>query len=227
MYQILIVEDDKTLSTGIAYALRKENLFVYSAYNLQEAKALLNKEISLILLDINLPDGDGRVFLKEIRRENPVPVIFLTARDTEEEMLQGFDAGGDEYITKPFSIPVLIRRMKALLSRIGEQEHHFYYSRDLVYDYEQMILRKNQQEVALTATEHKILEVFLANKNMVITREMMLAKVWDVDENYVEEKTLNVNIRRLREKIEDNPKEPVYIKTVFGIGYKWSDSNEK
>lgn len=221
--KILIVEDDRMLNEGIAYALRKKEYLVYSAGTLEEAEMYLNQSVNLVILDINLPDGDGREFLKKVRGNNPVPVLLLTARDTEQDMLQGFAVGCDDYVTKPFSMAVLLCRIEVLLKHVGNMEGQFYYCGTLAYDFKEKLLRKGESFVKLTATEIRLLEVFLKHRNQVLTREQLLGLVWDAYENYVDEKTLNVNIRRLREKIEDDPKEPVYIKTVFGIGYKWSD----
>lgn len=221
--KILVVEDDIMLNEGITYALRKKAYLVYSAKTLAEAEEYLNQAVNLIILDINLPDGDGRAFLKTLRPNNPVPVLLLTARDTEHDMLQGFDAGCDDYVTKPFSMAVLLRRIEVLLKRSENADSQLYCCGTLCYDYKEKQLKKEEQSVKLTATEVRLLEAFLAHRNQVLTREQLLDLVWDTYENYVDEKTLNVNVRRLREKIEDNPKEPVYIKTVFGIGYKWSD----
>ena len=221
--KILIVEDDRMLNEGIAYALRKKKYLVYSAGTLEEAETYLNQSVNLVILDINLPDGDGREFLKKVRGNNPVPVLLLTARDTEQDMLQGFAVGCDDYVTKPFSMAVLLCRIEVLLKHVGNMEGQFYYCGTLAYDFKEKLLRKGESFVKLSATEIRLLEVFLKHRNQVLTREQLLGLVWDAYENYVDEKTLNVNIRRLREKIEDDPKEPVYIKTVFGIGYKWSD----
>lgn len=221
--KILLVEDDTMLNEGIAYALRKKEYLVYSAKNIEEASGYMNQPVSLVILDINLPDGDGRMFLKHIRQSNTVPVLLLTARNTEADMLQGFDAGCDDYVTKPFSMAVLLWRIEVLLKRAENTDSRFYYSGALAYDFDGKQLRKDGQEVKLTATEIRLLEAFLAHRNQVLTREQLLAMVWDTYENYVDEKTLNVNVRRLRGKIEDNPQEPDHIRTVFGIGYKWSD----
>lgn len=221
--KILIVEDDRMLNEGIAYALRKKEYLVYSAGTLEEAETYLNQSVNLVILDINLPDGDGREFLKKVRGNNPVPVLLLTARDTEQDMLQGFVAGCDDYVTKPFSMAVLLCRIEVLLKHAGNRDGQFYYCGALSYDFKGKQLKKGQSPVKLTATEIRLLEAFLEHRNQVLTREQLLGLVWDTYENYVDEKALNVNIRRLREKIEDDPKEPVYIKTVFGIGYKWSD----
>lgn len=224
MEKILVVEDDELLNEGICYALKKAGYETASTRKLEEIKGLLNQGIDLMILDVTLPDGDSRGFLMKLRQENDVPAVFLTARKSEQDLLKGFDSGGDDYMTKPFSVPVLLRRVQAVLKRRTGQGQ-FYYSDDLVYDFKNRTLKRGRQEISLTPTEIKILEVFLRNRNQVLTREILLARVWDVNENFVDEKTLNVNVRRMREKIEDNPGEPRWIQTVFGIGYKWRDDN--
>lgn len=223
MKRILVIEDDRLLNQGIAYALKKEGYLVDTVYSAAEAWNCLNEIPSLILLDVNLPDGDGRDFLKELRKKNPVPVICLTARDSERDMLDGFDAGCDDYVTKPFSVPVLLRRIRLLEKRAGQQEKKLYYQGELVYDFSQKQLSIGKAEVKLTATEIRLLEFFLRNRGQVLTRGQILENVWDSYENFVDEKTLNVNVRRLREKIEEDAKNPRYIRTVFGIGYKWCE----
>lgn len=223
MKRILVIEDDRLLNQGIAYALKKEGYLVDTVYSAAEAWDCLNEIPSLILLDVNLPDGDGRDFLKELRKKNPVPVICLTARDSERDMLDGFDAGCDDYVTKPFSVPVLLRRIRLLEKRAGQQGKKLYYQGELVYDFSQKQLSIGKAEVKLTATEIRLLEFFLRNRGQVLTRGQILENVWDSHENFVDEKTLNVNVRRLREKIEEDAKNPRYIRTVFGIGYKWCE----
>lgn len=218
---ILIIEDDKTLNEGIAFALEKEGYMTHRAYNLLEAERSLKRKMNLILLDLNLPDGDGRDFLKSVLAGQPVPVICLTARDTEEDMLDGFRAGCDDYVTKPFSMPVLIMKIKALLKRSEGTSRQLYISGGLVYDFESKTLQRHEIPVELTALEIRLLEFFINNRGIVLTRENLLDKIWDAKERYVEERTLNVSIRRLRRKIEDNPEEPTHIRTVFGIGYKF------
>lgn len=207
--------------------MKKEGYQVLTADSLSGTRNMLEQAPDLVILDINLPDGDSREFLEEIRSRNPVPVIFLTARNTETDMIAGFDAGGDDYVTKPFSMPVLLRRVEALLRRSGEHARSFYYSGSLAWDFENRELSVAGEKVSLTPTEQKLLEVFLKNRNMVLTREVLLARVWDVDENFVDKKTLNVNVQRLRRKLETDANNPRWIQTVFGIGYKWSDDYGK
>ena len=220
---VLIIEDDRTLNAGISFALENEGYAVHSAHSLQEAEKCLERKMSLILLDVNLPDGDGRDFLRNILAGQPVPVICLTALDTEEDMLQGFRAGCDDYVTKPFSMPVLVMKIKALLKRSEGTSRQIYSAGNLVYDFENKTLKKHGGPIELTALEVRLLEYFIHNKGIVLTKENLLDKIWDARERYVEEKTLKVSVLRLRRKIEDNPEEPEHIRTVFGIGYKWEE----
>lgn len=221
--RILVVEDDRALNTGISFALRKEGYMVSSAYTLKEAKRCLEQKTNLVLLDVNLPDGDGRVFLKNTLNGRSVPVLFLTARSSEEDMVQGFLAGCDDYITKPFSMQVLLMKIAAVLRRSEAMSKQLYVNDTLVYDFESRTLMKHGNTVELTPLENRLLEHFLRNRGIVLTREVLLDRIWDVDERYVEDRTLNVTIRRLRKKVEEDPENPHYIRTVFGIGYKWED----
>ena len=220
---ILVIEDDRALNAGIAFALGREGYAVHSAYTLVEAQMHLKQKMNLILLDINLPDGDGRDFLKNVLSEQPVPVLLLTARDSEADMLKGFQAGCDDYITKPFSMPVLLAKIAAVLKRSEGVSRQIYVSGGLVYDFEKKCLTQNGTPAELTALECRLLEFFLHNRGIVLTRDMLLERVWDVDERFVEDRTLNVTIRRLRMKVEENPEYPEHIRTVFGMGYKWED----
>ena len=223
MQTILVVEDDRLLGEGITFALEKAGFVVRQADSLQAAARQLEKAPDLVLLDVNLPDGDGRELLMRIRLHSQVPVIVVTAKDTEKDMVAGFDAGCDDYVTKPFSLPVLVKKIQAVLKRSAGQGGKLLLLGELSYDPEAHLLYKKGQEVRLTATEQRLLELFLRHRGQVLTREQIVAQVWDTYENYVDENTLNVNIRRLREKLEEDAKDPQYIKTVFGIGYKWQE----
>lgn len=220
---ILVIEDDRAMNDGISFALEKEGYHVHSAYTLKEAQKSLGQKMHLILLDINLPDGDGREFLRGVLAGQAVPVLFLTARDSEEDMLWGFQAGCDDYITKPFSVPILLMKIAAVLKRSGGASRQIYADGELVYDFENKTLMKHGMQMELTALECRLLELFLKNRGIVLTRETLLERIWDVDERFVEEQTLNVTISRLRKKVEDDPEKPGHIKTVFGLGYKWED----
>ena len=227
MYQILVVEDDEVLRNGIVYALKKEGFQPLPAGSLKELKEELAKEADLILLDVSLPDGDSRDYLKRLRQTSRIPVIFLTARNMERDMIEGFNAGADDYITKPFSIPLLMCRLMALLRRSGKESGSRYHAGELSYDFETKTLKKSGQEIVLSKTELKILEALIQNRNQVLTWEVLLERIWDVDGNFVDKNTLSVNIARLREKIENDRKNPKWIVNVFGIGYKWSDRDAR
>ncbi len=222
----MVVEDDRPLNEGIAFALRREGYLTNSAYSLREAREKLEERMHLVLLDINLPDGDGREFLGSVLAGQPAPVLLLTARDTEEDMLQGFRAGCDDYITKPFSMPVLLMKIAAVLKRSEGVSRQIYTNGELLYDFENKTLTRRGEPVELTALECRLMEFFLHNRGIVLTRERILDRIWDADERFVESRTLNVTIRRLRVKVEENPEEPIYIKTVFGLGYKWEDGQK-
>ncbi len=222
----MVVEDDRALNEGIAFALRREGYLTNSAYSLREAREKLEERMHLVLLDINLPDGDGREFLGSVLAGQPAPVLLLTARDTEEDMLQGFRAGCDDYITKPFSMPVLLMKIAAVLKRSEGVSRQIYTNGELLYDFENKTLTRRGEAVELTALECRLMELFLHNRGIVLTRERILDRIWDADERFVESRTLNVTIRRLRMKVEENPEEPIYIRTVFGLGYKWEDGRK-
>lgn len=224
MSTILIIEDDKLLNEGISFALKSEGYSILSAYNGEQAIRLLNHSVKLIILDINLPDRNGIDICKYIKKEMNIPIIFFTAKDTEEDIVNGFKAGGDDYITKPFSLPILKERIKAVLKR-GMAQNDIYSFKELKFDFHELRLTKNDLEIPITRIEVKLLELFIKNKGRVLTRDQILDKIWDVDGDFIDENTVSVNIRRLRTKIEDNPSNPTFIKTVFGIGYIWSDNN--
>lgn len=225
MINILIVEDDKLLNEGIAYALTKENYAVISAFNYDDGyNAFLNKNIDLILLDINLKDKSGLNLCKEIRKRSDIPIIFITVNDTEENTIQGFQTGCDDYISKPFSISVLKQRILAILKRTNIQNKNIFRYMDITVDYSRMVLKKKEKLIKLTKTEYKLVELLTKNRGQVIPRQTILERLWDAEGNFVDENALSVNIRRLRKKIEDDPKNPKYIITVFGIGYTWGEN---
>lgn len=220
MKNILIVEDDKILNKGVSFFLNKEGYNVISAYTKEEGKlAILQNKIDFLLLDVNLPDGCGLDFCKEISDKMDFPVVFLTANDTEEDMIKGFESGCDDYISKPFSIDILKLKINAILKRKGKENKNIFKYKDLKIDFDSRKVYKKEEQIYLTVTEYKLLELLSKNKGMAMTKEIILDKLWDNNGNYVDENTLSVNIRRLRKKIEDDPKYPEYIITIFGIGY--------
>ena len=220
MKNILIVEDDKILNKGVSFFLNKEGYNVISAYTKEEGKlAILQNKIDFLLLDVNLPDGCGLDFCKEISYTMDFPVVFLTANDTEEDMIKGFESGCDDYISKPFSIDILKLKINAILKRKGKENKNIFKYKDLKIDFDSRKVYKKEEQIYLTVTEYKLLELLSKNKGRAMTKEIILDKLWDNNGNYVDENTLSVNIRRLRKKIEDDSKYPEYIITIFGIGY--------
>jgi len=226
MVKILIVEDDELLSRGLAFALEKEGYCVVTAYGYTEGYAsFLRGGLDLVLLDINLPGKNGAALCAELRKTSQLPIIFITANDTEQDMIKGFQLGCDDYISKPFNIAVLKQRVKAVLRRVVRVDNDVFSSGNITVDFQQMIVKKEAKLVKLTATEYRLLELLVKNKGQVLTRQILLERLWDVSGNFVDENALSVNIRRLRQKIEDDPKNPAYIIMVFGIGYTWGDAS--
>lgn len=224
MHKILVVEDDIIICGGVKTFLERNGYEADCACSCAEAKQMLAKAYSLVILDINLPDGNGLDFCKILREEYNIPVIFLTAKDTEEDMIAGFKQGCDDYIAKPFSVEVLNQRIMAVLRRSNMQatQELFQYE-TLSVDFSKMQVTVDNMPVKLSATEFKLLELLIKNRGQVLTRNQILEKIWDVDENFVDENTLSVHIRRLRQKIEKDSSNPKYIVTVFGIGYTFGE----
>ncbi len=227
MAKILIVEDDESIRLGLKYYLEQENFDTVLAENYTQAKQLFSNEIDLVLLDINLPDGNGFDILKEFKHQRDVPIIFLTANDLEVSIVMGLDMGADDYITKPFKARELVSRIKSVLRRTSTYTESIIHIQDISIDLKQAKVLKQGVDVMLTALEYKILLIFALNPGIVFSREKILADIWDVNEDYVNDNTLTVYIKRIREKIEDNPNQPTIIETVRGIGYKLGENNEK
>ena len=221
MANIFLLEDDRILSRGISIALEKDGHTVTAVYGYLEALQPYRKQkYDLFLLDINLPDGNGLDFCEKVRETSETPVLFLTANDTEEDMLQGFSAGCDDYISKPFSIAVLRKKVLAVLRRTGTGKHSMKY-RDLELDKEKHLVLMEGQEIHLTSTEYKLLLYLMENRGRVVTKAMILERLWDMEGSFVDENTLRVNIKRLRQKLNDEKQE--YIVTVFGMGYSFGE----
>ncbi len=224
MNRILLVEDDANLTFGIEYTLSSEGYTVLLAGSLDEArKALAEGDVDLILLDVNLPDGSGYELCREIRMSSQVPIIFLTALDEEIHVVAGLDLGADDYMTKPIRIKELLSRMKAVLRRNHKSldEVKLWKSGDIqVRVLEGTVFKKNA-EVVLTALEYRLLLMLITHSNQICSRSSLLHHLWDMSGEFVDDNTLSVHIRRLREKVEDDPAEPQYIVTVRGVGYKW------
>jgi len=222
---ILLIEDDESLRRGISFTLQREGFSVISSPSLTKARPLYDDSaVDLILLDVALPDGDGFQFCREIRKISAVPIIFLSACDQEVDIVMGYQLGADDYITKPFSLMILISKINAILRRgAANPVPQQISSNEITFSPHNTQLLKRGIEVALTPTEMKIFRYFISNPQQIITREQFLTALWDIDGDFIDENTLPVHIRRLREKIEDNPSEPRYIRTMRGAGYIWSE----
>ena len=223
--KILVIEDDQGLRQGIAFSLTQEGYQVLQASSGKEGYRLFLQESPQgILLDLNLPDMDGNDLCRKIRETSQVPILMLTARDMETDEIMGLSQGADDYMTKPFSIAVLKLRLAKLLDRNMEKEEaHILRSGDIVLDQDLIKVWKENQEMECSVTEYRILKYFLENKNQVLTQNQILEAVWDLDGKFVNPNTLQVNIGRLRKKIEKDPSRPRYIKTIRGIGYIWEE----
>lgn len=221
MKRILLIEDDKDLNMGLTYDLEEEQYEVYPAFTLGEGMLLLEeKEVDLILLDGNLPDGDGFDFCKAVKQERDIPVIFLTARDMEQDEMKGFDCGADDYITKPFRMPILHRRVEAALRKsMPKKEELVYEDEWLKIDFGAMTAQAGGGPLVLTPTEFRILRLLIANAGRVLTKTLLLEKIWDNQGNFVDAHAVAVNMNRLRKKL--NPDDWEYIRTLYGMGYQW------
>lgn len=216
--KILLVEDNESIILGLEYLLRQEGYQVQTAGNIREADASVRENApDLILLDIALPDGDGFEFCREVKRKWNFPVIFLTAREEEADVVKGLDLGADDYIIKPFRNRELISRIRSVLRRNGKGAS-LLKCRDIVLDLESGKVVKGGEELNLTRLEYRILSTMLSYPDKLFTREEILADIWDISGNYVNDNTLSVTMKRLREKLGDA--EGGIIKTVRGIGYR-------
>ncbi|KOR24928.1 response regulator transcription factor [Clostridium sp. L74] len=225
MKHIFFVEDDLSLINGLSFAIKKQGYEIDVARTSLEAEALWkNGKYDLVILDVSLPDGSGYDLCKKIRKTSKVPIMFLTAADEETDIIMGLDIGGDDYITKPFKLAVFMSRINALLRRSNNfnQADTELNSNGINVQLLKGEVYKNGKQLDLTASEYKLLCMFMENPNIVLSPEQILSRLWDCNENYIDNNTLTVYIRRLRTKIEDNPGEPQKIVTVRRMGYKWS-----
>lgn len=220
MAKILVVEDDLALSAGLCFALDESGHLTAAAYTCQKARQLLKTDrFDLVILDVNLPDGNGFDLCRECKSSAPErPVIFLTANDLEQDELNGFDLGADDYITKPFSIQVLKRRVEAVLRR-GTAGSDCFDDGFLRLDFQALTAARNGERLSITPNEYKLLRLLTANAGAVMTRRLLLEKLWDSGGNFIDDHTLTVTMNRLRSKIEDDAH--AYIQTVRGMGYIW------
>ena len=220
-----MLEDDLSLVNGLSFAFKKQGCQTDIARTLREAEAFWAVgNYDLLVLDVSLPDGTGFSFCEKVRQSSKVPIIFLTASDEETSIIMGLDIGGDDYITKPFKLGVLISRMNALLRRAKD-----FGAADTVLESNGITVQllqgqayKNGELLDLSAGEYKLLCLFMHNPNAVLSKEQILEKLWDCEGNFIDGSTLTVYIRRLRIKVEDNPSQPQMLLTVRGMGYKWN-----
>ena len=222
---IFFVEDDLSLINGLSFAMKKQGYEIWVARTCLEAERLWQDgKYDLVILDVSLPDGSGYDLCRKIRETSGVPVMFLTAADEETDIIMGLDIGGDDYITKPFKLAVFLSRVNALLRRSGNfhRKDTELNSNGIKVQLLKGEVSKNGTKIDLTASEYKLLCLFMENPDIVLSSEQILSRLWDRDENYIDNSTLTVYIRRLRTKIEDDPADPQNIVTVRRMGYKWN-----
>lgn len=219
MSKILYVEDNEIISNGVKQYLKNEGIEVEICQTISKAKERLkNNSYDLILLDIILPDGDGTELYDNIKNRISTPVIFLTAKDSEDDIVKCMDLGADDYIIKTFRMRELTSRIKSVLRR--NEISSIIKIENITFDEKNNVVYKNEEQINLTALEYRILSILIENINKLVTREYLLGRIWDVSAKFVNDNTLTVYMKRLREKIEDNPSNPKIIKTIRGIGYK-------
>ena len=222
MHELLLVEDDDALGRGIRLALEGGGLQVTVCRTLAEGRrALEDGAFDLLILDVNLPDGNGLDFLRTLRRDHAVPVILLTANDLETDIVTGLELGADDYITKPFSLAVLRARVNAQLRR-GTPAAARYEAEGLSLDFDRMEFQRDGQPVELSKTEQKLLRLLVENRGRTLTRAQLVDRIWTDGAAYVDENALSVTVKRLRDKLEETPSRPRFIKTVYGLGYTWA-----
>lgn len=220
MKKILIVEDDWSLNEGICHALSKEGYEAVPAHSLKEANTLYSQNgADMILLDVNLPDGEGFAFCRQVKEQQGIPVLFLTARDLEEDALEGYDAGADDYITKPFSIKVLLKKMDVMFKRGLGDRPQIFQDGYLMVDFDKAKVEVSGEECLLTPTEFRLLRLLIEHRGKLLTYSVLLERLWDSNGQFVDKHTLAVNVNRLRSKIEDEKHR--YISNVYGMGYQW------
>ncbi|NUU63628.1 response regulator transcription factor [Paenibacillus agri] len=226
--KILLVEDDKTIASGLEYSLQQDQYSTVLCYDVASAKKVLAEDIdqfALCLFDLQLPDGSGYELCRMVKERRDIPVIFLTVIDDEVNVVMGLDMGADDYITKPFRVRELLSRIKTVLRRYQKSPYT-----EAIIDIDNVRIHtlegkvhKNGVEVSLTALEYRLLLIFGNHLGQVLTRNQLLEQIWDVAGEFVNDNTLTVYIKRLREKLEDDPGQPALIKTVRGLGYKVGD----
>ncbi len=220
MHNILVVEDDFDLNQAICFSLSKSGYGVYGATLLEKGKQIFcQNRIDMILLDVNLPDGEGFSFCRWVKEQKEIPVIYLTARDMEEDALTGYESGAEDYITKPFSMKILLKKIDIILKRTVLAGHSIFEDEYLYIDLDNAHVSAGGNECAVTPTEFRLLRQFLFNPGQLLTYDLLLERLWDSGGQFVDKHALAVNVNRLRGKIEDGNHK--YISNVYGMGYQW------
>ena len=223
MQRILLAEDDAALGQGIRLALQSPAIEITVCRTLAQARAAATENRpDLLILDVNLPDGSGLELLEQVRRTSDVPVILLTANDLETDVVTGLESGADDYITKPFSLAILRARVNAQLRRGTHGSRPPVELDGFRFDFERMDFRKAGQSVELSKTEQKLLRLLIENRGQTLSRATLIDRIWTDGAEYVDENALSVTVKRLRDKLEDTPSNPRYLKTVYGMGYTWA-----
>ena len=223
LQKVMIIEDDKALSNGIVLALRTEEVNLTQCYDIASAKTLLvSNTYDLLILDVNLPDGNGLDLLREVKQQYGISVILLTANDLETDVVVGLELGADDYITKPFSLAILRARVNTQLRKQTAASLFRFEQDAFQFEFEHMEFHKGNLRIELSKTEQRLLRLLVENRGVTLTRETLIDRIWSDGAEYVDENALSVTIKRLRDKLEDTPSKPQYIKTVYGIGYTWA-----
>lgn len=223
MQKILLLEDDITLGSGIRLALQSPSVQITLCRTLAQAQnAVADNSYDLLILDINLPDGSGLELLEQVRRTSHVPVILLTANDLEMDVVTGLESGADDYITKPFSLAILRARVNAQLRRSIPVKTSCIEIDRFQFDFDRIEFRKAGHAIELSKTEQKLLRILIENRGQTLSRGMLVDRIWTDGAEFVDENALSVTVKRLRDKLEDTPSSPQYLKTVYGIGYIWA-----
>lgn len=228
MPKLLLLEDDISLIDGLTYSLQKNGFYIEAVRSIQEAKKRLGEspDFDLLVFDVTLPDGNGFTLCEELRKAgSQVPILFLTASDEETSIIRGLDCGGDDYLTKPFKLGELCSRIRALLRRSGRDHRgeNLLCAGDLRINLTEGRAFLKGEPLELTNSEYRLLCLLLRNSGSVLTRGMLLDRLWDGWGSFVDDNTLSVYVRRLREKLEENPSKPQHLKTVRGVGYQWKE----
>lgn len=224
MQQILLVEDDKTIALGLSYSLEDEGYGVTTCHDAASAlKKIQSHLFDLAILDVSLPDGNGYDICRTIKAASDTPVIFLTVLGEESNVVMGLDMGADDYIAKPFRLRELLSRVRTVLRRWGGREKEEITINSLTVHTKQAKVTKNGAEIPLTALEYRLLLTLAINCGQLLMRSQLLENIWDIGGDFVNDNTLTVYIKRLREKIEDDPQNPVFIQTVRGLGYRMGE----